>query len=158
MGVMAKTMPIAKGISLDKVKEASDEICENCEVSKSCRKPRKPADEESFNSTESLDLLHADVVGPINSESIAGKRYFIPLYDDSSAVSLVRFLWYKSEAGRAIKEMISDLETLRKGRVKQLIITEYDVDRVKRLRTDNAKDFMTKEFENGCKRGEFNMT
>ena len=54
--------------------------------------------------------------------------------------------------------MISDLETLRKGRVKQLIITEYDVDRVKRLRTDNAKDFMTKEFENGCKRGEFNMT
>ena len=29
-GVMAKTLPIAKGIGLDKVKQASDEICENC--------------------------------------------------------------------------------------------------------------------------------
>ena len=90
--------------------------------------------------------MHADVVGRINSEYIAGKRYFILLYEDSSAVSLVRFLRYKSEAGRAIKEMISDLETLRKGRVKQLVITEYDVERVKRLRTDKTKELMTKEF------------
>lgn len=67
--------------------------------------------------------MHTDVVVPINSEFICGKRYIIPMYDDSSAVLLVRFLRYKSEAGIETKKMISDLGTFRKGQMKQLIIT-----------------------------------
>ena len=145
-GVISRTIPIVNGIDLQTVKNVPSLRCGDCQVAKSSRQPRPLMTDESRKSTGPLDLVHVDIVGPMKHPSFSGKKYFMPLYDDSCAVSLVRFLQSRNEAGNAIKEMITDLETMRKGRVKQMIITAYGDDRVKRLRTDNAEEFLSRTF------------
>ena len=144
--VIDKTIPLVDGIKLSKSLESSCK-CEDCAIGKSSRKPRPPAKNESSKTTEPLGLVHTDIVGPMKHHSLNGKRYFIPLYDDCSAISLIRFLGRKDEAGAAIEEMITALETMRKGRVKNLNITVYENESVKRLRSDNAKEFLPKTFK-----------
>ena len=113
--------------------------CEDCVLSKSCRKVRPSATIESADPTKPLDLVHTDIIGPMKYSSFGGKRYIIPLYDDCSAVSLVRFLKTKDETGAAIKEIITELETMRQGQVKKVNIIVYEHETVNRLRSDNAK-------------------
>ena len=124
-----------------------DSLCEECQIGNSCRQPRHIATEDSRKSTGPLDLVHVDIVGLTRYPSFAGKKYFIPLYDENSAASLVRFLRSRDDASRAIQEMITDLEIMRKGLVKQLNITACGEDRVNRLRCDNAKEFLSKKFK-----------
>ena len=140
-GIMQKTIPLVNGIDLTKVKSFPN--CESCIKGKSKRNPRKSASEASRMSTKPLDLVHVDIVGPIKHKTLAGAKYFIPLYDDSSALSLVRFLKTKDEASKAVKEMITELETFRKGKVKRL--------RVKRLRSDNEGALLSKNFQGWLK-------
>ena len=47
---------------------------------------------ESRMATKPLDHIHIDLVGPMRYTSLNGSRYFIPVFDDSSELSLVRFL------------------------------------------------------------------
>ena len=144
--VIDKTIPLVDGIKLSKSVESSCK-CEDCGIGKSSRKPRTSAKNESSEATEPLGIGHTDIVGPMKHNSLNGKKHFIPLYHDCSAISLIRFLERKDEAGAAIKEMITELETLRKGRVKNLNITVYENESMKRLRSDNAKEFLSKTFK-----------
>lgn len=48
-----------------------------------------------------------------------GARYFVPLFDDSSSVSLVQFLDKKSEAQNAVQYMVLELESATASRVKR---------------------------------------
>ena len=104
---MAKTAPIVKGIDLRTIVKDSGSLCEECRVGKSCRQPRPIATEESRKSTAPLDLVHVDIVGPMKHPSFASKKYFIPIYDDNSAASLVRFLRSRDETSREIQEIIT---------------------------------------------------
>ena len=144
---LQRTAPMVHGMDLSTPSGAKEAICEDCSIGKSCRTHRPTANAESRNSTKPLELVHADIVGPIKPISLAGKKYFIPLYDDSSGVSLVRFLKTKDGAGAAIKDMITELETLRQTRIKNLHITCYDTEKIKRLRTDNGKEFLSNNFK-----------
>ena len=145
-GKISKTLPVVKGVNLGGASERHPGVCKDCAESKSCRNHSPLATPESRASTGVLDLVHVDIVGPVNSSSIENKKYFIPLYDDSSAVSLVRFLWTRDEPGSAIKQMILELETQRKSRVKVLHISVYSGESVRRLRADNAKEFLSGKF------------
>lgn len=142
------TIPIVNGVDPQKVQKISHSACDDCQLGKSCRQARPMATKESRKSTGPLDLVHADIVGPVKHPSFAGKKYFIPLYDENTAISLVRFLPSRDEAGREIQEMITDLVAIRKGRVKQFIITSYGADRVKRLRADNANELLSQKYKN----------
>ena len=145
--VIGKTASLVKGMSGMEKQSKSQSNCEDCVLSKSCRNVRPSATIESAEATKPLDLVHTDIIGPMKYSSFGGKRYIIPLYDDCSAASLVRFLKTKDEAGAAIKEMITELETMRQGRVKKVNITVYEHETVKRLRSDNAKEFLSKIFK-----------
>ena len=46
------------------------------------RKPFKPVGE--IRSTKKLQLVHSDVCGPMHTESIGGKKYFVTFIDDYS--------------------------------------------------------------------------
>ena len=59
-----------------------------------------------------LKLVHRDICGPLQSAAIGGSRYFVPLCDDVSALSLVYCIKTKAGASSAIKEMINGLENL----------------------------------------------
>ena len=90
-GTISKTLPIVKGVKLDGVSEYNLGVCNDCAESKSCRNHSPLATPESRGSTGVLDLVRVDIVGPVNNSSIGNRKYFIPLYDDSRAVSLVLF-------------------------------------------------------------------
>lgn len=96
--------------------------------------PRQSRSEESKLSTRPLYLMLTDIVGPLKEESYGGARYFIPFYDDSSALSLERFIRSQNNAPAPLKDMIMELENSREGTIKRL--------HVKRLRSDNDSVFL----------------
>jgi hypothetical protein len=50
-----------------------------------------------------LELVHADLCGPISPPTPAGKRYFLLLVDDKSRFMWLRLLTTKDEAHMALK-------------------------------------------------------
>ena len=83
-----------------------------------------------------LDLIHADICGPIRPVSAGGKRYFLPFIDDASRRAEVYLLKSKSSAEvldcfKRFKQKV-ELATGRKIRI---------------LRTDGGGEFCSQEFE-----------
>ena len=64
---------LAKGIKVNK--SGSLSFCEGCVEGKMQRKPFKAVGE--IRSSRRLELVHSDVCGPMNTESIGGKRYVL---------------------------------------------------------------------------------
>ena len=61
-------------------------------------------------SADILDLIHADVCGPINPVSLGGKCYFVTFTDDCSRFVWVRFTRHKSEVFQKFRDFIKELE------------------------------------------------
>lgn len=124
-----KTIPIVNGIDVAHCRQLS--VCTPCLKAKSKRDSRPSSDDHGFRP---LELVHSDVIGPVQVPSLGGSRYCVPLYDDGSALSLVRFVTAKYEVPSALKEMIAELETVSKAKVE-------------RLRTDNGSEFKSKSVQ-----------
>lgn len=100
---------------------------------KSRLQPRPQRSNESKNSTYVLDLVYCDMQGPISNPGMTGARYFIPLLDDASGLSMVRLTkknWYSTEA---VKEIITQMDNLTSQNVKH-------------LRGDNASELLSNFF------------
>ena len=103
------------------------EMCEGCELSRPRPHPHRPVD-LSHRSTRPLELVHADLAGPIRLQSWGGSKYMFVLVDDFSRKSWVMLLKNKGEAGDRLKEW------------KALVETERGL-KLGRLRTDNGGEF-----------------
>ena len=68
----------ASGIKLSTTSELS--FCEGCVEGKMQRKPFKSLTHKQ--SKRKLELIHSDVCGPFQAESIGGSRYFLTFIDD----------------------------------------------------------------------------
>ena len=79
---------LATGIKLPK--ETTLSLCEGCVEGKMHRKPFKSVG--GNRSTRKLQLVHSDVCGPMQTESLGGKRYFVTFIDDFSRCCAVHFL------------------------------------------------------------------
>lgn len=79
--------------------------CEVCLEAKSTRVPFPKKSETK--SKEILDLVHTDVCGPMQTESMGHKKYFLTIIDDFSKYTVVYFLRHKSEASEKIKHYIA---------------------------------------------------
>ena len=75
---------LAIGITIPKAANLS--FCEGCVEGKMHRKPFKPVGE--IRSTRKLQLVHSDVCGPMHTESIGGRKYFVTFIDDFHDVVL----------------------------------------------------------------------
>lgn len=139
--MIRKSAPLVRGINIEDVKHVQN--CEPCHKAKSKRSPRSPATEDSRRTTKPLDLMHCDLVGPMRFPSLNESRYFMPLFDDGSGASFCRFLRTKKQASAALKEMIIEYETVNNCKIKKLV--------VRRVRTDNAKEFLSKELKRWLK-------
>ena len=62
------------------------EMCEGCELSRPRPHPHRPVD-LSHRSTRPLELVHADLAGPIRVQSWGGSKYMFVLVDDFSTKS-----------------------------------------------------------------------
>ena len=110
-------------------------LCRNCVAGKHHRTPFPKA--SSYRSEDPLQLVHADICGPISPPILGGSRYFLLIIDDYSRLNWVAMLQHKSDACEAFKKF------------KALAETEKGV-KLKALRTDRGGEFTSTEFSNFC--------
>lgn len=111
------------------------EVCEGCAFGKQTVMsfPTKGA----WRATKCLELVHTNLVGPMQSESLGGSRYFILFTDDFSRMSWVFFLQSKSQA----------LECFKKFKKQAEVQSECIL---KVLRSDRGGEYLSKEFTEFC--------
>lgn len=63
-----------------------------------------------WRATKRLELVHADICGPIKPESNSNKRYFITFIDDYSRKTWIYFLSEKSAALETFKRFKAVVE------------------------------------------------
>lgn len=84
-----------------------DFTCEACVYGKHHRSSFENREEKS---TKCGEIIHADVCGPMEENSLGGSRYFLLLKDDYSHFRFVYFMKHKSEAADNIKSLIKMAE------------------------------------------------
>lgn len=115
--------------------------CETCMEAKSTRLPFPKKSQSSSKAI--LDLIHTDVCGPMQTESIGKKRYILTMIDDYSKYTEVYFMHNKSDTEDRIKEYIS------------MVQNKFNC-KPKVIRSDRGGEFMSNELmkfmrENGIK-------
>ncbi|GKB86161.1 zinc finger, CCHC-type containing protein [Tanacetum coccineum] len=78
-----------------------NQVCEGCVLSKQTRIPFP--EQAVFRAKKPLELIHADLCGPITPTTVGGSKYFLLLVDDFSRWSWVYTLTGKFEAFEAFK-------------------------------------------------------
>ena len=111
-------------------------VCKDCMIGKQQRNsfPNKSI----WRASQKLQLIHADLCGPITPISNSNKRYTICFIDDFSRKTWVYYLCEKSEAFSMFKYF------------KNLVEKETD-HKIKCLRTDRGREFTSQEFNQFCK-------
>lgn len=104
-------------------------VCEKCLAGKQQRVPYPPSESRA---NDVLQLVHADVWGPMERSSLGGARYFLVIEDDFSSYRHVYFMKAKSEVKNNIEEFLlkAERETNRKLKV---------------FRSDNGLEFVNQE-------------
>ncbi|KAJ9536517.1 hypothetical protein OSB04_un000311 [Centaurea solstitialis] len=85
-------------------------LCSACEKGKQTRASFKSKQISSISSP--LQLLHMDIFGPVNVQSIAGKKYTLVIVDEYSRYTWVFFLRSKSDAPEEIILFVRKMEKL----------------------------------------------
>ena len=108
-------------------------FCEGCVLAKIKRRPFPSREERSCSASE---IIHADVCGPMQVESLSGARYAVVFKDEATSVRRVYFLRSKSEALDKFKEFVSSAEADHSAR-----------GIVKRFMSDGGGEFCNAEFD-----------
>ncbi|CAL5340443.1 unnamed protein product [Camellia sinensis] len=124
-----------KGMVFGLPKIGSIELCEGCIYGKQTRKSFPVG--KAWRASTCLELIHADLCGPMQTKSFGGSRYFLLFTDDYSRMSWVYFLENKSEAFEKFKHFKAKVE-------KQSGFC------IKVLRTDRGGEFLSKDFDLFC--------
>ena len=114
----------------------SNVTCTDCLKGKQHRDPIPK--KSTWRASQKLELIHADICGPITPTSNSNKRYILLFTDDYSRKTWVYFLVEKSEAFSSFKSFKSMAE-------KQTSLF------VKCLRIDRGGEFISNEFNEFCK-------
>ena len=121
------------GISFD---DMGDEIknCEVCARGKQTRLPFKASVTETENK---LDLIHSDLVGPMENTSYGNAKYMLTLVDDFSRMSFLYFIRDKSQVLEKFIEFKNVMEN-------------QTGHKIKIFRTDNGGEYCGKDFDRFC--------
>ncbi|KAK2442749.1 putative mitochondrial protein [Trifolium repens] len=119
---------------LPKLQESSN-VCSDCMIGKQHREPFPKV--STGRATKRLQLIHADVCGPIKPESNSNKRYFLTFIDDFSRKTWVYFLSEKS----SVLEMFKKFKAM---------VEKETSDAICCLRTDRGGEFTSADFNTFC--------
>ena len=132
---VAKVSKLEAVIGLPKFGKIEKNVCGPCQLGKQTKSSHLKVNVVA--TSHPLELLHVDLMGPIRTESMGGKRYIMVVVDDFSRYSWVEFLREKSEA-------CDKMERLRKW-----LQNEKGVPIVK-IRSDHEKEIENAKFEAFC--------
>lgn len=121
---------LVKGIDCSVTSEPI--ICESCCDGKNHKLPFLPT--ERNPNTVPFHLIHTDVCGPFNPNSLGGGKYFLTFIDDASRYTWINILKNKSEVFNKFVEW------------KTLIENQYNT-KIKSIRSDNGGEYTSNQFE-----------
>ena len=107
-------------------------FCEGCIEGKMFRKPFKSNGE--VRAKHRLELVHSDVCGPMQTQSIGGSKYFVTFIDDFTRCCKVYFMKSKAEVLEKFKEF-------------ERIYSNECGARIKAIRTDNGGEYVSQAFK-----------
>ena len=111
------------------INASRDRICGPCQLGKQTRTSHPPVNR--LLTSRVLELVHVDLMGPMQNESLSGKRYVMVLVDDYSRFTWVEFLREKSETFGIFSALILRLQNEK----------ETKVGKVYRIRSDHGREF-----------------
>lgn len=129
----------------------------NCEVCSAGKMARLPFPTSSSRASKILEIIHSDLDGPMETNSIGHAKYFLTFIDDFSRKVFVYFLKQKSEVLDRFKEFKRLVENQTGRRIEKIVdgITkdgdQLTKNTIKKLRTDNGGEFLSTEFIEYCK-------
>ncbi|UYV80744.1 hypothetical protein LAZ67_19001583 [Cordylochernes scorpioides] len=106
--------------------------CSDCMIGKSTKRPFLNL--RSTKETQTLALVHCDLMGPFNIESWGGSRFVLTIIDDASRYTRVYFLKRKGDTLEKFKEWMKEAENQ----------TRFSL---KRIRTDNELEFCSSPWD-----------
>jgi len=111
-------------------------LCTECLIGKQHRDSMSK--KSLWRASNKLQLVHADICGPIKPESNSKKRYFLSFIDDFTCKTWIYFLHEKSEAFAMF-------------RIFKACVEKESGAYITSLRTDRGGEFTSNEFEEFCK-------
>ncbi|GAA0150755.1 hypothetical protein LIER_09621 [Lithospermum erythrorhizon] len=115
--------------------DVKDQACGDCQVEKqsnSCHQKLRP-----MITTRVLELMHMDLMGPMQVESIGGKKYVYVCVDDFSRYIWVEFLREKSNTFKVVKKLILQVQNEKEQHVA-------------RIRSGHGKEFENSKIAKFC--------
>ncbi|CAH9056331.1 unnamed protein product [Cuscuta europaea] len=112
-----------------------NKLCKGYLVAKKTRQPILL--QTNYHEKEPLELLHADLCGPITPSTLAGNNYFMLIVDDYSRWTWVFVIRLKDQVFGLFKKFKQQVENMSGCRVKT-------------LRTDRGGEFLSNEFTKFC--------
>ncbi|TYK05805.1 Peptidase aspartic, catalytic [Cucumis melo var. makuwa] len=122
-------------IDLPPLSFSSLESCSECTVGKQVKSVHKPVN--IFSTSHVLELLHIDLMGLMQTESLGRKRYAVVCVDDFSRYTWIKFNLDKSETFKTCQTLFTQLQ-----REKNTGIG--------RIRTDHGREFENQHFAELC--------
>lgn len=131
------------GINLEDA-DSSKHKCDDCIIGKGHRTtfPKQ----SKTKTSQLLELIHSDVNGPLEVPSLGNSRYFITFIDDFSRWTTVFMMRKKSDALECFKKFHSMVQNLTGSSVRASSTNSRPVT-IKKLRTDNGGEYVSKEFK-----------
>jgi transposase InsO family protein len=122
---------LIEGVELDSA--STPEFHDACTKAKAMRQPF-PAETTNRACTYG-ELVHTDLWGPTQTESVTGHLYYISFTNDFSREMKVHFLKLKSEALSTLKDYETELRCQTPGA------------KIKKLRSDRGREYLSMEFD-----------
>ncbi|MCH81386.1 gag-protease polyprotein, partial [Trifolium medium] len=122
-----------RGLPQLSIKE--DTVCGECQIGKQVKTSHPKL--QHLSSTRVLELLHMDLMGPMQVESIGGKRYALVVVDDFSRYTWIEFLKEKSKTFGIFRELCLQVQNEKSTTVVK-------------IRSDHGKEFENRLFHELC--------
>ncbi|CAL8138375.1 unnamed protein product [Prunus armeniaca] len=123
---------------LPKLEKSDEHVCEGCQLGKQIRVSHKKV--KHIQTNVIIELVHMDLVGPIQTVSLGGKKYILVMVDDFSRFTWVSFLREKSETFQRFKSVCHLLQKEKMTSHLPLV----------RIRTDHGSEFENSQFLKFC--------
>ena len=124
----------AEDIELHQEKD-DDGFCEGCALGKAKKSPHKTIEREEKSEHVTI---HSDLVGPMKTTSIGGKKYILTYLCSKTEFSFVYYLRSKDEQFDKFKEFKNHYELLTGTKIKF-------------FHTDNGREYISNQFQNYLK-------
>ncbi|KAI3463689.1 hypothetical protein Pfo_020352 [Paulownia fortunei] len=125
-------------LGVPKLNKKNSGVCSAYQLGKQKKGTHKVL--QHINTSRTLELLHMGLMGPMQVESLGGKRYVFVCVDNFSRFTWVYFIREKSNTFQVFKKLCKKLVNEKNDNIGKIV----------RIRSDHGKEFEHAVFTNFC--------